>query len=257
MRWMTYCGDSRPSVGSACSRAGTRRAARRGSAHHSAMSAGASRDGASRKAAVEVDDHVLGVAHDRHVGDADLGDLGRVDVDVHDLGVRARTAPPCRSRGRRSARRATTSRSASCSASTAGTVPCMPGMPRCCGCESGNAPRAMSVVTTGAPVVSASVEQLGGRLRADHAAADVEHRLLRLGEQLRRGLDLLAVRLGDRPVAGQVDLRRPDERRRVLLRVLRDVDEHRAGATGAGDVVRRGDRRRDVRRRPSRGRSAS
>ena len=33
----------------------------------------------------------------------------------------------------------------------------MPGMPRCCECESGNAPRAMSVVTTGAPVVSASV----------------------------------------------------------------------------------------------------
>jgi acetolactate synthase I/II/III large subunit len=32
----------------------------------------------------------------------------------------------------------------------------MPGMPRCCGCESGKAPRAISVVTTGMPVRSAS-----------------------------------------------------------------------------------------------------
>ncbi len=49
-----------------------------------------------------------------------------------------------------------TSRSDSCSARTAGTVPCIPGMPSCCGWESGNAPRAMSVVTTGAPTASAS-----------------------------------------------------------------------------------------------------
>ena len=41
-------------------------------------------------------------------------------------------------------------------AATAATEPCMPGMPRCCGCESGNAPRAISVVTTGMPVSSAS-----------------------------------------------------------------------------------------------------
>ena len=43
--------------------------------------------------------------------------------------------------------------------STAATVPCMPGMPRCCGWLSGNAPRAISVVTTGAP------EQLGEHLQ--------------------------------------------------------------------------------------------
>ena len=48
-------------------------------------------------------------------------------------------------------------RSLSCRLSTAGTEPCMPGMPRCCGCESGNAPRAISVVMTGAPVFSASL----------------------------------------------------------------------------------------------------
>ena len=48
------------------------------------------------------------------------------------------------------------SRSAFCRAVTAATVPCIPGIPRCCGCESGNAPRAIKVVTTGAPVISAS-----------------------------------------------------------------------------------------------------
>ena len=49
-----------------------------------------------------------------------------------------------------------TIRSACWSAPTAATVPCMPGMPMCCGCRSGNAPLAISVVTTGMPVSSAS-----------------------------------------------------------------------------------------------------
>ncbi len=47
------------------------------------------------------------------------------------------------------------SRSLFCSAPTAATVPCMPGMPRCSGWLSGKAPRAISVVTTGMPVSSA------------------------------------------------------------------------------------------------------
>ena len=42
------------------------------------------------------------------------------------------------------------------SPATAATVPCMPGMPRCCTWLSGNAPRAISVVSTGMPVSSAS-----------------------------------------------------------------------------------------------------
>ncbi len=52
-------------------------------------------------------------------------------------------------------------RSLRCSAATAATVPCMPGMPRCCGWLSGNAPRAISVVTTGMPVSSASTRSSG------------------------------------------------------------------------------------------------
>ena len=53
------------------------------------------------------------------------------------------------------------SRSARCSAPTAATVPCMPGMPRCSGWLSGNAPRAISVVTTGRAGQLGQLEQLG------------------------------------------------------------------------------------------------
>ena len=48
------------------------------------------------------------------------------------------------------------SRSEDCSAPTAATVPCMPGIPRFCLWLSGKAPRAINVVTTGIPVSSAS-----------------------------------------------------------------------------------------------------
>ena len=196
---------------------------------------------ASAERGLEVDEHVLEVAHDRHVGRADLADLGGVDVDVHDLGVR------------REQRR------------LAGHAVVEPRAERDeqVGLLQGEHRRHRAVHAGHAEVLRVRVgeraarhqrghdggagrlgerEQLGRRLRADHAAADVQHGLLRLGEQLRRRLDLLAVRLGHRPVAGQVDLGRPDERRLGLLGVLRDVDEHRAGTAGAGDLERRGDR---------------
>ena len=48
------------------------------------------------------------------------------------------------------------SRSAFCSAVIAVALPCMPGMPRHSGWSSGNAPRAISVVTTWMSVSSAS-----------------------------------------------------------------------------------------------------
>ncbi|SKV68151.1 Uncharacterised protein [Mycobacteroides abscessus subsp. abscessus] len=48
------------------------------------------------------------------------------------------------------------SRSLRCSAATAPTVPCIPGIPMCSSWLSGNAPRAIRVVTTGMPVSSAN-----------------------------------------------------------------------------------------------------
>ena len=41
-------------------------------------------------------DHEAAVAHDRHVGTADLAQLGGVDVDVDDLGVGRERRRPCR-----------------------------------------------------------------------------------------------------------------------------------------------------------------
>src|SRR5665647_592999 len=53
--------------------------------------------------------------------------------------------------------------------------------------------------------------------------------------------DLLDVRLGDRVVAGQIDVRRPVEGGPQLHRGLGDVHEHRARTAGPGDVERLGD----------------
>ena len=65
----------------------------------------------------------------------------------------------------------------------------MPGMPRCCSCESGNAPRAISVVTTGIRVRSAKRQQLRGGARLEGAATDVEHRALGPADQRHRAGD--------------------------------------------------------------------
>ncbi len=140
-------------------------------------------------------------------------------------------------------------RSDFCSAVTAETSPCMPGMPTCCGWLSGKAPSAISVVVTGAPVSSARMRSSAVALRLEHAAADVEHRAAGLVDQPGGLADLLGVRLGHRAVAGQVLLRRPGERGLGLQGVLGDVDQDRAGAAGGGDVERLGDGARDVGRR--------
>ncbi len=90
------------------------------------------------------------------------------------------------------------------------------------------------------------VQQLCARLATDHAAADVEHRLARRGDQLGGLANLLGVRLRVGLVAGQLHRRRPAERALPLQHVLRDVDEHRAGTPGGGDVERLGQHARDV-----------
>ena len=98
----------------------------------------------------------LRAADDRHVGGDVLADLGRVDVDVHDLGARGELVERRRSRGRRSARRRRRSGRPRPSPSWRRGVPCMPSIPSHCGSLAGNAPSAISVVVTGAPVSRAS-----------------------------------------------------------------------------------------------------
>ena len=98
------------------------------------------------------------------------------------------------------------SRSDFCIAATAGTVPCMPGMPRFWGSESGNAPIAFRVVTTGAPMSLASLLELFGSTCADQATADVEDGALGFGDELSCFVDLLGVTAGDGGVAAQLQV---------------------------------------------------
>ena len=67
----------------------------------------------------------------------------------------------------RSSKRApmATIRSASSIAQLATRVPCMPSIPSHCGSDAGNAPSAISVVVTGAPVSVGERAQLLGRRR--------------------------------------------------------------------------------------------
>ncbi len=81
-------------------------------------------------------------------------------------------------------------------------------------------------------------QQLRGRAGLEHSTTNVEHRSLSAGDQLRGLPDLLAVRLDDRPVTGQVQGRRPVEPGWVLQHVFRDVDQHRAGTSGVREVKR-------------------
>ena len=113
-------------------------------------------------------------------------------------------------------------------------MPCMPGMPSASGCESGNAPRAISVVVTGAWTSLGQLAQGLVRVRLDHAAADVEHRppgLRAAGRPPPRSARRRAARAsGSRagPCTGgqdQVD--------RGLQDVLGQVDQDRARPAGA------------------------
>ena len=88
--------------------------------------------------------------------------------------------------------------------------------------------------------------QLLGRLAADDAAADVEDRLARGGDQLARLFDLAAVRPGIGLVAGEFQVRRPGEGALALQNVLGNVDQDSARAAGGGDVECLGEGAGDV-----------
>ena len=82
--------------------------------------------------------------------------------------------------------------------------------------------------------------QLLRRARDLHAASDVEHRALGRHDELCGFADLLAVRLGGRTVAREVDLVGVVEGRHRLESVFRDVDEHRTRPARRRDVERLG-----------------
>ncbi len=84
------------------------------------------------------------------------------------------------------------------------------------------------------------------RIGTHRAAADVQHRTVRLLEQLRRVGQHTAVRLGGRIVAGQNHALRPGVVHRAGLRGLGDVHHHRSRTAGTRDVVRLGQHARNV-----------
>src|SRR5262249_4618936 len=84
---------------------------------------------------------------------------------------------------------------------------------------------------------------LGGGPGPQHPAPDVEHRPAGAHDQLGCLTDLLAVRVHGRPVAGQVQGRRPGEPGHPLENVLGNVDQDRAGPARTGEGERLGEGR--------------
>ena len=84
------------------------------------------------------------------------------------------------------------------------------------------------------------------RVGAHRAAADVQHRTIRLLEQLRRVGQHTTVRLGGRIVSRQDHALRPGIVHLAGLRGLGDVHHHRSRTAGACDVVRLGQHARNV-----------
>ena len=193
----------------------------------------------------QIGDHVLDVTDDRHVRMPVLADLGRVDVGVDDLGLGGERiqlpGDPVVEAGAQGDQQVAAlqrrhRRHGAVHAGHAQVLRVAVGE-RTAGHQRGDHRDTGQL---------GQVEQLLGGLAADHAAADVEHRLARLGDQLGRLTDLAAVRLGVRLVSGQLELRRPRERALALQHVLGDVDQHRPRPSAGGDVECLGDDARDV-----------
>ena len=189
----------------------------------------------------------LRVAHDRDVGRDVLGDLGRIDVDVDELGPRRELRqlagdPVVEAGADRD--------------DQVGLVHRVVGRARAVHAEHAEpllvrrreGAEAHQRAGDGQAAVGRQLGQLLRRVGIDHAAADVEHRAARVRHRLGREADLLGVALDRRLVAGQVHVH---DRLVVDLgaaEVLRDVDQHRPGTAGAGDVERLVHGARDLRR---------
>ena len=83
-------------------------------------------------------------------------------------------------------------------------------------------------------------------VRQHHAAARVDHRPLCVEQQLDRFLDLAAMALDHRVVGAHRHGVGIDETGRVRGDVLGDVDQHRPGPPGGGEVERLLDRQREI-----------
>ena len=175
IRWMTYCGDSDAVVGPVVAqRVGVppgRRAAPTTRSGPRCPCCPLGRDGGrSVRSMTSLQSPTIGTSARRFLP-ISAGSMSAWMIFAP--GAKVASCPVTRSSKRAPS---VISRSAFCRAPTAATVPCMPGIPTCWGWLSGNAPQAISVVTTGMPVSSASSSSSATGLRLEHAAADVQHR---------------------------------------------------------------------------------
>ena len=107
------------------------------------------------------------------------------------------------------------------------------------GSSPGYAPRPISVIVTGMPVLRTSSRSSCAGVAADDAAAGVDHRPLGALDRRRHLRDLLGLGLALFDViARQVHRRVVVGHDLRLLHVLRHVDQHRARPARRGDVKR-------------------
>ncbi|CAM5513511.1 hypothetical protein SANTM175S_00990 [Streptomyces antimycoticus] len=193
----------------------------------------------------EVGEDLAGVTDDRHVGGAVLADLRRVDVGVDDLGVRGEAVQLAGD---------AVVEAGSEGDDQVGLLQRGDGGDRTVHARHSHVQRVAVGERAerhqgGGDGRSGELGehlQLGGGARLDDAAADVEDGPPGCRDQLGGLADLLGVRLGDGPVAGQVHDGRPGEGGLRLEDVLGDVHQHRAGTAGGGNVEGLRDDQRDV-----------
>ena len=175
-------------------------------------------------------EHVGDVAHDRHVDLHALADRRRVDVDVDDLAVVAEEVLRVADHAVVEARADGDQHVAvlhrhvrlvrAVHAEHAGELRI----------GAGKSAQPHQRVRARKAQQAHEARQLRRGVVQDHAAARVDHRPLRLEQQLHRLLDLPGVALGHRVVRAQRHRLRIRELGRRLRHVLRDVDQHRARA---------------------------
>ncbi len=193
----------------------------------------------------QVGDDLAGVTDDRDVRGAVLADLRRVDVRVHDLGVRREgvqlagdAVVEAGAEGDQQVRLL--------ERGDGGDRTVHPGHPDVLRVAVGEgAQRHQGGGDGGAGQLGEHLQLCGGT-GLHHPAADVEHRAPGLDDQPGGLADLLGVRLGHRAVAGELGVRGPDEGGLRLEGVLGDVDQDRARPAGGRDVERLGDRPGDL-----------
>ncbi len=112
-------------------------------------------------------------------------------------------------------------------------------MPRFSGCAAGNAPSPSNVSATGMPARSANSRTSVHRAGNDDAVPRENHRALGVVNQFQRLLVFLRLGRQIRTVSRQLRLGGfPIEFASGLLRIFRDVDQHRPGTSRARNIKR-------------------